>query len=56
MTMPRLEHLLTVWRDAPPVNVTLARFVGIKPEPRRRREPTFDEVAAELSAFGFRAG
>lgn len=38
LTLPRLNALGKHWQDFPPVNETVAAFVGIKPEKKEPRK------------------
>jgi len=52
MTVPRLKALLRVWEEDPPIQVAFARFVGIKPKERPRKQSA-DEAYQELLGLGF---
>lgn len=47
--MPLYEALCAEWEDAPPVDIAVARYLGIKPKEKPIEDP--DEIAAAINSF-----
>jgi hypothetical protein len=49
LDVPLYEALCAEWEDAPPVDITVARYLGIKPKEKPIEDP--DEIVAAINAF-----
>ena len=53
MTLPQLRALTAFWMGSPPVQVSVARYLGIKPAvPRPTALPSREEVIGALGLPG----
>lgn len=51
MTIPRLDALMSYWKQQPPTHALMAGYVGYKP-PSEFKIATEEELAAFLTGFG----
>jgi len=52
MTLPRLEALNKYWSDFPPVHLTMAAYVGIKPKKGGKKAQNKEDFDRMVAAFG----
>jgi hypothetical protein len=55
MTLFEVEELTRYWTDHPPLHLTIAAYLGIGKEQRRRPRPASTQAASE-SLLGVKAG